>query len=585
MRQLYPNVRRVIILILLIGNVSFLSAQDLPGAAPSLQTAPAGTLVIAMDHTNQATSAINAASGTYLFNLKAYGLVTLFRNAGMYVRWVINTGKAKDGIDFTGTAERIQPSYAAPQTLDFRAGPFLVFPSDTLGADYLIQWFNYMLPDSCKVKVYRLTADVDVDVRYTLTNPPRVALLHDSCDIHRNFLEMASTPTVNYDCLANASGIISGCYTIVTEPHIGTNELDAYTRDSIYNFVVMAGGNFLAECEGIPTFEGLSGYQSATGSLDEPATGDGFGNLNNFNNNVYYDNPDMAFAQYQGIFRPRTRGAFQMWRYNSAQANNWYSVTSCKRAPADDYYYVATVSKMTADLGSLVFYLGNHEYYTNDCHTCTAGTLVNEAEINGIRLYLNAVQIPTKIIPCTILDVKLGNFTAIKQRDETVLLNWNTFSENDHSYFLIEHSVDGKNFTGIGKRLSDGNTASGHSYNYLHATPVSGSNFYRLRMVDVNGKAEYSSIRRVIFGKDNYSITIFPNPAKTKATLMLDAKDGEKLFIKLIDGAGRMAKQQIVIVRNQQSELGLEGVQSGVFVVIATNKDGRQFKTKLVISQ
>ena len=70
MRQLYPKLRRVIFLILLIGNVSFLSAQDIPGAAPSLQTAPAGTLVIAMDHTNQATSTINAASGTYLFNLK-----------------------------------------------------------------------------------------------------------------------------------------------------------------------------------------------------------------------------------------------------------------------------------------------------------------------------------------------------------------------------------------------------------------------------------------------------------------------------------------------------------------------------------
>ena len=240
---------------------------------------------------------------------------------------------------------------------------------------------------------------------------------------------------------------------------------------------------------------------------------------------------------------------------------------------------------MTADLGSLVFYLGNHEYFTNDCHTCTAGTLVNEAEINGIRLYLNAVQIPTKIIPCAILDVKLGTFTATKQRDETVSLNWNTFSENDNSYFVIEHSVDGKNFTGIAKRLSNGNTSTGHNYDYIHATPVKGTNFYRLKMVDVNGKAEYSSIRRVILGKDNYNITIFPNPAKNKATLMLDTKDGDELAVKLIDGAGRMAKQQIVFVRNQQSELSLEGLQRGVYIVIATNKDGRQFKTKLMISQ
>lgn len=586
MRQLYPNVRRIIFLILLTGNVSFLSAQDIPGASPSVQTAPAGTLVIAMDNTNQATSSINVASGTYFFNLKAYGLAVLFRNAGINLRWIINTGKAKDGIDFSATAERMYPSYVAAQSLDFRAGPFLIFPSDTLGADYLINWFNYSHPDSSKVKVYRLTQDVDVDVRYTLNTPPRIAILHDSCDIHQNFMGMASVPTVNFECVATASGLISGCYTMVTMPHMSVSDVGSTDEDSVYNFV-MAGGNMLAECESVNSFESISRYQSITGVLDEPAVGDGFGNLNNFNNtgNVYYDNPDMAYAQYEGAFRPRVRGAFQMWRYMSATTNNFYSVTSCKRAPADDLYYVATASKLRSGLGGMSFLLGNHEYYTFECKTCASGSAQSVQEINGIRMYLNAIMVPTEIIPCVILDVKLGDFTAIKQRNETVLLKWNTHSENDNSYFLIEHSVDGKIFTGIGKRLSNGNTSSGHSYNYTHANPVSGTNFYRLKMVDLNGKAEYSSVRRVVFGKDNYSITIFPNPAKNKATLMLDAKDGEELFVKVFDGAGRMVKQQIVIVKNQQSELKLEGLQTGVYAVIAVNKNGEQFKTKLMITQ
>jgi len=585
MRELYPNVRQTLLLILFLANSFYLSAQDVPGASANLETAPAGTLVIAMDNTNQATSTINTASGTYLFNLKAYGLVTLLRNAGIYVKWVINTGKAKDGIDFTATAERLYPSYVAPQSLNFKAGPFVIFPSDSVGAEYLVQWFNYSQPDSCKVKVYRTTADATVDVRYTFTNPPRVALVHDSCDIHRNFLEMASTPTVNYDCLSNAAGLIMGCYTIVTEPHIATNELDTYTRDSVYNFVVTAGGNFLAECEGIETFEALSRYQSSTGSLDEPANGDGFGNLNNFNNNVYYDNPDMAYAQYEGIFRPRTRGAFQMWRYNSAPANNWYSVTSCKRAPADDYYYVATASKLTGDLGSMVFYLGNHEYYTYDCHTCTAANLINEAEINGIRLYLNAVQIPTKVIPCVVLDVKLGEFTATKQNDKTVLLRWITYSESDNNFFVIEHSTDAKNFSSIGKVMSNGNTNLGYSYNFTHQTPASGVNYYRLRMVDINGRAGYSAVRRAIFGSNNNDLAVFPNPAKDKATLMLDAKDGDQLSIKILDASARLVKQQRIAVRNQQAELRLEGLHRGIYVVVATAENGEQFKTKLMINQ
>jgi hypothetical protein len=111
MRKIDCQVRRILIIPMLLIGIEFETrAQDIPGVTPNLQTAPAGTLVIAMDNTNQATSVINASSGTYLFNLRAYGLVTLFRNAGIYVRWVINTSKAKDGIDFTGTAERIYPA-------------------------------------------------------------------------------------------------------------------------------------------------------------------------------------------------------------------------------------------------------------------------------------------------------------------------------------------------------------------------------------------------------------------------------------------------------------------------------------------
>ena len=577
--MIYCFVRRVVvIMILLIGKVFLISAQDLPGASANLQTAPVGTLVIAMDNTNQATSTINAATGTYLFNLKSYGLVTLFRNAGINVNWVINSGKAKDGIDFTGMAERVYPSYVAEQSLDFRAGPFLIFPSDTLGADYLIQWFNYGMSDSCKVKVYRLTQEVDVDVRYTLTNPPRVGMLHDSCDIHRNFMETASVPTVNYDCLDNASGIISGCYTIVTEPHIDNQALDSYTRDSIYNFIVMAGGNFLAQCDGIQTFENLSFYQSTSGGISTAAGG-------GFNNNVYSDNPAMAYGQYQGTYRPRTRGALQIWRYNSGTTNNFYPVVRTRNTPTGTDYYSATVSKMTSGVGGLVFYLGNHEFYTNDCHTCVSGNAINEAEINGIRLYLNAVQIPSKIIPCVVLDVKLENLTAIKQSNQTTLLKWRTLSETQNSYFVIEHSIDPRNFTSVGKILSNGNTSQGHDYAFTHADPIEGINYYRLKMVDINGKSEYSSVRIVAFGKNNNRLTIFPNPAGEKTTLLLDEKDGEKLFVKLIDGAGRTVKQLAVTIRNQQAELTLEGLNKGMYVVIAVAESGQRFSSKIMINK
>jgi hypothetical protein len=575
MRQFYPFVRLLIILVLLLGNAKLVRAQDIPGVSANIQTAPAGTIVIAMDNTNQATSTINASSGTYLFNLKAYGLVTLLRNAGIYVKWVIRTGKAKDEIDFTVDAERIYPTSVAAQSLNFSAGPFVIFPSDSLGADYLIQWFNYSMSDSSKVKVYRTTADVDVDVRYTLTNPLRAALLHDSCDIHRNYMEMASVPSVNYDCLDNAAGLINGCYTIVTIPHSVSNDLAVFDSDSIYNFV-MAGGNMLAACEGIQTFEGLRLYQSSGGTLTK-GTGGGH------NNNVFYDNVDLAYSQFEGIYRPRTRGALQNWRYNTATANNFFSVVRSRPTANGTDYYSASACKMTSDLGSLIFYHGNHEFYTYDCHTCLSGAQLNVEEVNGMRLYLNAVQIPTKIIPCVVLDVTLRDFTAQKQTNETVLLQWNTLSEIDNEFYIIEHSTDGKNFFGVGKQFSRGNAGPGHNYSFIHTNPRSGVNYYRLRSVDNNGRAGYSSLRKVVFGKNDLILTLFPNPAKSKATLMLDVKDGQKLNVRLIDGSGRTVKQQSLTVKNQLAELNIDGVQTGMYVLIAVAENGEQFKNKLLV--
>jgi predicted nucleic acid-binding Zn-ribbon protein len=66
---------------------------------------------------------------------------------------------------------------------------------------------------------------------------------------------------------------------------------------------------------------------------------------------------------------------------------------------------------------------------------------------------------------------------------------------------------------------------------------------------------------------------------------MLDVRNDEKLFVKLVDGSGRTVKQQTMIVKNQQAELNIEGLNTGVYIVIAVTEKGEHFKNKLVINQ
>src|SRR5687768_10595354 len=231
-----PYLRRLILLpaIFACSNCA-INAQDYPPASSNLQTAPAGTLVIAMDNINQAVRVPNS-SGNYLFNLKAYGLAIFLQDLDYDLHWVIRAGKVHDGIDFTATAERAWPTYQAPQSYDFRAGPLIIFPSDTLDIQFAIAWFNSYQFDSSKVNVYRLTSPATVDVRYVLDKRVRAALLFDSCDIHRNFMEVASVPTMNYDCVPDALTIGAGCYTVATEPHTELVDVDQENADSINSF-------------------------------------------------------------------------------------------------------------------------------------------------------------------------------------------------------------------------------------------------------------------------------------------------------------------------------------------------------------
>ena len=66
-----------------------------------MELIPAGSLIIAMDNDKQ-----NIGS---TFNLQAYGLANHLLWQGVRIRWAIRSGKLKDGIDFTVSAQRIQP--------------------------------------------------------------------------------------------------------------------------------------------------------------------------------------------------------------------------------------------------------------------------------------------------------------------------------------------------------------------------------------------------------------------------------------------------------------------------------------------
>ncbi len=121
------------------------------------------------------------------------------------------------------------------------------------------------------------------------------------------------------------------------------------------------------------------------------------------------------------------------------------------------------------------------------------------------------------------------------------IISWATATELINDYYVVERSLDGDNFQEIGTH--DGNGTSGERHDYVFIDPFahSGTVWYRVHQIDLNGYGEYTDFVAVQpDGNEAFIHRIFPNPAEDKifASLVIPA-EGSFLF-QILDLTGRL---------------------------------------------
>ena len=375
---------------------------DLPPAIASPVLAPVGTLVLAMDNANQGNG--NA------FNVKAYGLAVHLLNNKVPLRWIIRSGKGKDEADFTALATRVVPRTAGSLATarSFRAGPLLVLPRDTAGVRALAAAFN--AAQGTAVQLYALQNAATVDVRYVLNQRPVAAILNDggNAAIHQRYMRLAGiSGNDNVAALRSQDNYATqvavnldsqtDCFTFASEPH-STNTAGGVV-EAIGRFVGR-GGNFLAECEAVVTYENYANgrFQTTNGVTDADVRD---------NAARRYPAPDQPFAQFEGEFKASTLGgSVTNWRLASGSAFQHGGHPQVALASPNADVLEASVADQYAGRGGLVFYLGGHQYNGN-----------TESDLNGQRLYLNAFLTPaTTYQNCNVFADLNGNQLATALR-------------------------------------------------------------------------------------------------------------------------------------------------------------------------
>lgn len=205
-----------------------------------------------------------------------------------------------------------------------------------------------------------------------------------------------------------------------------------------------------------------------------------------------------------------------------------------------------------------------------------------DANSNGLNDYLEAspdgaINYPSTYRPHALdssltacrpimMPLKLLSFTIKKTEATRVCLEWQTTEEKNTEYFAVERSANGHVWQQIGTvraTMKPGN----NKYLYDDPSGCPGVNFYRLRMVDTDGKYTFSPIRSLSIDIELTSISVYPNPAKDVVTIRTD--QGELFDCTLFDLTGKELTSRVTITRTSRQlvVMQIKNLPPGIYAI------------------
>nr|WP_029275880.1 RICIN domain-containing protein [Pedobacter borealis] len=177
------------------------------------------------------------------------------------------------------------------------------------------------------------------------------------------------------------------------------------------------------------------------------------------------------------------------------------------------------------------------------------------------------------------LPAKLTSFTAKINADKNVSIQWATATESKNDYFLIEKSMDGKNFNKLGSNVSA--KGSNSSYTIVDKNASVGNNYYRLTQVDKYGQNEITPTTVVNFGFNNFKNLIFPNPLKDKYLTIKTETGNEIETVEIFStiGAKILSKKVTKDIDNSYHLVFNNKPPEGIYLI----KVGKKYIGKLIV--
>jgi hypothetical protein len=177
------------------------------------------------------------------------------------------------------------------------------------------------------------------------------------------------------------------------------------------------------------------------------------------------------------------------------------------------------------------------------------------------------------ILPMEWVDFQVKSNATSNQ----VQLNWKIVENREHKGYFIEYSHNGNTWEDLGFVNGSGKTDGESVYTYTMGKVFSGTVYFRIKQLELNGSANYSTVRKLNLSSTTEQLKVWPNPA----TALLQINTGDKAGkANIVDASGRIVK--IISLSAGINRIPVNDLNRGLYMVIFNTNQGEVIQTRFL---
>jgi len=195
----------------------------------------------------------------------------------------------------------------------------------------------------------------------------------------------------------------------------------------------------------------------------------------------------------------------------------------------------------------------------------------------AISLHTNTITLSGDVTPLPLVLLSC----AVRCDHQHIVVDWSTASETNNSYYSIERSFDGSEWTAIGRVDGAGNSDTKRDYSFTYPEPFTDLAYYRLKQTDLDGKTTIYKVMSIgNCSAGPAGLTIAPNPGSGLFRLTFQGDRSKVESLSVYTAAG----QRVYFSSGYQTAIDLSGQQKGVYF-LHLQTASQTIIQKLVIGQ